>query len=517
MTNTYRLISLLLLLVTIRAVGQTTEVDFDALDNYYAEMVRDWEVSGASIGIVKDGKLVFIGNYGTVEAGKKQSPDEHTLYAIASNSKAFTSAIIGMLVQEGKLDWDDKVKKYLPYFELYDPWVSSEVTVRDLLSHRVGLGTFSGDVIWYKSNLTADEIVKRVKYLPKAYDFRAGYGYSNVMYITAGELIKKVTGKSWGDNVRERIFEPLGMSRTITTIDSLAAKGNFATPHALIKDQNVPIPWEDWEEIGATGGIISCVDDLAKWMILNLDHGVYHQDTLLTKETRNVLWTPHNSFQVDHTTPNDYNRLFRAYALGWGMSDYHGKLRVGHSGGYDGMITAVVLMPQEQLGIVVLTNGMKSPIQAAYNYALDRFLGRQEVDWSAKLLAQVDSAKQQDTRVAELKKQRVLNTEPSVAKKSYTGTYQSDIYGKIMVSRNDEEKLRLNFEHSPGYSATLTHWHYDVWQINWDEPQAWFSFGTVRFLTNSNMEVTGLEFNVPNDDIFFEELKPYKVAQTTSP
>jgi len=174
--------------VSANIVAQTgTKVDLKQLDKYYTQMVIDWDIPGVSIGIVKDGKLVFSGNYGVVEEGKKMKPDENTLYAIASNSKAFTSTIIGMLVQEGKLDWNDKVKKYLPYFELYDPWVSNEVTVRDILSHRVGLAEFSGDLIWYKSDLTAEEIIKRAKYLSKAYDFRSGYGYSNLMYITAGD------------------------------------------------------------------------------------------------------------------------------------------------------------------------------------------------------------------------------------------------------------------------------------------------------------------------------------------
>ncbi|MCK4854790.1 MAG: beta-lactamase family protein, partial [Bacteroidales bacterium] len=297
--------------VTTGISGQAvTKADLKQLNEYYAKMVQAWDVPGASIGIVKDGELIFSGNYGVLEEGKDAGPDNNTLYAIASNSKAFTSAIIGMLVQEGKLDWNDRVRKYLPYFELYDPWVSNEVTVRDLLCHRVGLGTFSGDVIWYKADLTAEEIIRRVKYLPPAFDFRAGYGYSNVMYLTAGELIRKITGKSWSVNVRERILEPLGMDRTITTAKDLETKGNFATPHAREVETNIPIVWEDWETVGAMGGIISSIEDISKWMIFNLDNGIWGDDTLLTKETRNMVWTPHNNHRVDHMTQNDFNRHF---------------------------------------------------------------------------------------------------------------------------------------------------------------------------------------------------------------
>lgn len=513
MRKRYSLFTFLLIL-TAGLSGQTTKkVNFKQLDAYYAQMVKDWDVPSATIGIVKDGELVFTGNYGVLEIGKKEKPDGNTLYAIASNSKAFTTAIIGMLVQEGKLDWNDKVKKYLPYFELYDPWVSNEVTVRDLLSHRVGLGTFSGDVIWYKSNLSSEEIIKRAKYIPKAYDFRSGYGYSNVMYITAGELIKKITGKSWSENVKTRILKPLGMNRTITTPKDLEAKGNFATPHSREADRNIPIAWEDWEEIGATGGIISNVKDIATWMIFNLNHGVHGKDTLLTKKTRNMVWTPHNNFTVDHTSKNDYNRHFSSYGLGWGLSDYHGKLRAGHTGGFDGMITAVTLIPDEKLGVVVLTNGMKSPIMAATYYALDQFLGIKTKDWSADILERVNKNKKDDSRISSIKEKRVQNTNPTISIEKYTGIYKSNMYGEIKIS-SENKKLRMQFEHSPDLSATLEHWHYDVWEIKWDKKHAWFNFGTVRFMTNNNLDVKGIEFDVPNDDIFFEELKPYKVKTT---
>ncbi len=502
-----------LFFISIILSGQpSTTVDLKKLDSYFAQMVKDWEVPSASIGIVKDGELVFTGNYGVLETGQPAQPNEKTLYAIASNSKAFTSAILGMLVQEGKLDWNDPVQKHLPYFELYDPWVSQAVTIRDLLSHRVGLGTFSGDAIWYRANLTAEEIIERIKHLPKAYDFRAGYGYSNLMYITAGEVIRKVTGKSWAENLQERIFKPLGMTRSITSLDQLEQMGNYATPHARFDNKNIPIDWVDWETVGATGGIISCVEDIAKWMIFNLDHGVHNGEELLSIETRNMVWMPHNNFSVDHTKANDYDRHFSAYGLGWGLSDYHGRLRVGHTGGYDGMITAVTLIPDENLGVVVLTNGMKSPIMAATYYAIDQFLGTGSKDWSTDMLNIRNNIIRNDTRISDRKRKRVMNTRPSLGFDQVTGTYHSDIYGDITVSE-ENNRLRIDFEHTPALSATLSHWHYDVWELQWDEKHAWFSFGTVKFVTDNNLNVTGLEFDVPNDDFFFEEFKPYRVGR----
>jgi CubicO group peptidase (beta-lactamase class C family) len=486
------------------------KIDLAEIDRYYVKMVQDWDLPGASIGIVKDGKLVFVGNYGTKEAGKTEKPDENTLYAIASNSKAFTSAILGMLVQEGKLKWNDKVKQHLPYFALFDTWVSNEANIRDILSHRVGLGTFSGDVIWYKSDLSAEEMIKRIKFVPKAYDFRAGYGYSNLMYITAGELIKKVSGKTWGENVKERIFVPLGMDRSITSIKQLEETKNYATPHARADEKNYPIPWANWDEVGATGGIISSVKDISKWMIFNMNHGIVNQDTLLRKETLNLAWTPHNNFVVDHTTKNPLGRHFRGYGLGWDISDYHGKFMIGHTGGYDGMISAITMIPEENLGVVVLTNGVKSPIMAATYYALDKFTGLGNKDWSADMLKNVNDWQKRDTRISDRKQKRIEGTKPSLPLEKYAGTYKSDMYGEIRVVLEGQQ-FRLEWEHSPLLSAKLTHWHYDVWEIAWEHPQAWFSFGTVKFNTDNNMQIIGMDLDIPNDDFFFEELKPYRV------
>ncbi|WP_347173823.1 serine hydrolase [Polaribacter uvawellassae] len=500
-----------LLFTTVLQAQTKSKVNLKKLDQYFNKMVKDWDVPSATIGIVKDGKLIFTGNYGVLEVGKSKKPDENTLYAIASNSKAFTSAIIGMLVQEGKLNWNDRVKKHLPYFDVYDEWVSNHTTIRDLLSHRVGLGNFSGDNIWYKSDLPAKEIIKRIKYVPQAYEFRAGYGYSNLMFITAGEIIETVTGKSWGQNVQERILNPLGMNRTIYSINDLDAKGNYATPHARKDDKNYAIPWAKWDNVAATGGLISSVSDVAKWMIFNLNNGVHNEKTILSKLTRNLVWTPHNNHYVDHTTKNDFNRHFNSYGLGWGLSDYQGRMKVGHTGGYDGMITAVTLIPDENLGVVVLTNGPKSPIMAATYYALDKFLGvKTNKDWSKDYLENTNKNIKNDTRISDRINSRVLNTKPTVLEKDFVGEYHSDIYGKITITEK-EGKLKLEFSHSPKLSATLTHWNYDVWKISWDYPQAWFSFGTIKINTNNNLKVTGFTFDVPNDDFFFEELKPVKV------
>lgn len=481
------------------------------MDLYFSQMVQDWQVPSMTIGIVKDGQLVFNKGYGSKEWGKSDPPNGETLYAIASNSKAFTSTMMAMLVQEGKINWDDPVQKYLPYFKIYDPYLSTLVTIRDLLCHRVGLGTFSGDVIWYQSDFTAEEIIKRIKFLPQKYPFRSGYGYSNLMFITAGEIIKTVTGKTWSENVQERILDPLGMDRTIVGPGLLDEKGNYATPHELVADSlNRPIPWVDWTEVAATGGIISSVEDMAKWMIFNLENGIWKGDTLLTKDSRNNLWKLHNNYTVDHTSSNEFNTHLSGYGLGWGLRDYDGNLFVGHTGGFDGMLTAVSLIPDQNLGVVILTNGMHSPFMAANFYVLDAMLGRPEIDYSTKFLERTNSNAKSDTRIQDRLDKHVENTKPSLKLSDYTGNYQSDIHGIIKVELIDNA-LHLDFEHAPAFSARLEHWHYDVFKIIWDKPSAWFSFGTVKFNLDNNLQVESLDFDVPNDDIFFDELKPVRI------
>jgi CubicO group peptidase (beta-lactamase class C family) len=514
MKGTRIFFSLLILLTTTQlSLNAQTEVkvDFDKLDNYFAKAQKDWGVPGVSVGIVKDGKVVFTKSYGVLTEGKSTPTNDATLYAIASNSKAFTSAIIGMLVQEGKLDWDDKIRKHLPYFDLYDSYAGENATIRDMMSHRVGLGTFSGDIMWYNSDFTSEEIIRRMKYIPPAYEFRAGYGYSNLMFITAGELIKTVTGKTWYENVKTRILEPLGMSRTFVNVEQVEKMPNAASPHRLENNKtHVPVPYTSWEEIAATGGLVSCVDDLTKWMIFNLNNGIIGKDTLLTPSTRNEVWTVHNSFAVDRTKDNPFGTNFSGYGLGWGLKDYHNNLRVSHTGGYDGMITSVNMLPEHNLGVVVLTNGLKAPINALPYYVFDAFLGhhgmdRPETDWSKTDLERNEKNFAEDTRVADSKAKRVKGTKPSQPLKNYAGTYHTPVYGNIIVSENNGA-MEINFEHSAPLSATLTHWHYDTFEMTFKKTHPWFTFGTVKFTTDNNQEITGIEFDVPNDDFWFYEL-----------
>ena len=488
------------------------KVDYKALDKYISQTQKDWNIPGLSVGIVKDGKIVFEKGYGQMDVNENRKPDEHTLYAIASNTKAFTAAIMAQLVEEGKVNWKDKVQDHLPYFEVYDPAISRMVTVEDLLSHNVGLGTFSGDGIWYKSELSTEEVVKRIKFVPQAYDFRAGYGYSNLMFITAGALIEKVTGKSFKENVTERILKPLEMDDTVVSVKDFGNNKNVATPHAMDENnKNYTIPWVGWDNVQSTGGIISSVHDMSKWMILNMNHGVTKKnDTLFSEQNRNNMWNLHNSFGVNQVNRNSTGSQYAGYGLGWFLGDYQGNFRVRHGGGYDGMISTVQMLPDENLGVVVLTNGVKAPTNAIAYYVFDRFLNRDKKDWSKEMLDGYDKWKAGDTRIADRKAKQVKGTQPTLKKAAIIGTYHADIYGNFEVKEMNGE-LKLLWEHTPLLNSTLSHFNYDAYEIHWDEPQAWFSFGTVKFQSDAYGKVTGITFDIPNDDFFFNEMNAKRV------
>ncbi|MFM8493584.1 MAG: serine hydrolase [Bacteroidota bacterium] len=511
------LISICLLNWVGAAAQINRKTDWNDLDAYLRQTQQNWGTPGMVVGIVKNGDLVFCRGYGEKTIGQNtrqqvpfDQPDQNTLFAIASNTKAFTATALALLVQEGKIRWDDPVRKYLPYFTLYDPWVSEAFTIRDLLCHRSGLGTFSGDVLWYRSTLSAPELIKRYHAIEPEFPFRSGYGYSNLMYIAAGELIAVTSGQPYIQFVENRILKPLGMSRSTFQLARLTALGNFAQPHAYKDGEHHPIPWVSWETVAATGGLLSSVADLAKWVEFNIDHGVWKGDTLLSTRLHNHLWTPHNGFQLDHSKP-DKSSSFSTYGLGWQLSDYKGHFRAHHTGGYDGMISSIQVFPDLELGIIVLTNGVRAPITAIPNYIVDKILlGRNERDWCEEQLRKQEKRETEDTRIPTRVASRVLGTQPGLSPQQAMGVYRCAMYGDInLTAKNDT--MYLTFSHTPSFSCRLSHWHYNTWKIEWNEPQAWFGHATVQIVTDPNNLPIGLAFDVPNDDIFFHEIKAKRV------
>ncbi len=484
------------------------QVDLAKLDAYFAKALRDWNVPGMAIAIVKDDKIVFEKGYGVREVGKTERVDEHTLFAVASNSKSFTAAALAILVDEKKISWDDRVQSYLPYFQLYDPYVSAETRVRDLLSHRVGLGTYSGDLLWYGTPYNREEVVRRVRYLKQAYPFRAGYGYSNVMFVAAGEVIAKVYGKPWEEVVREKFLIPLGMKNTITSIRELTPTSNAATPHGEVEGKIVTFPWYNWDVMGAAGAIISSVHDMSQWLRLHMHHGTFEGKRIFSEEQSWTMWTPHNMYALSPSARKQVpHRNFSGYGLGWGLYDYRSRFVATHSGGYDGMFSRMAVVPSEKLGIVILTNSMTSISEPLVYRVLDAYLGGEEKDWSAEALARFKQNKQRELERRQKEIQsRVANTKPSLSLASYTGTYGGPLYGNAEV-KLENGSLVLRLLPNPELVADLSHWHYDVFEIKWRKRFPWFGNGKAQFLMDASRKVIEMKLDVPNEDFWFHELE----------
>ncbi|MFQ5537464.1 MAG: serine hydrolase [Gemmatimonadota bacterium] len=494
--------------VGIPAPEASRFVDVAALDAYFARAQKAWPVPGFSVAIVQGGKIVLEKGYGVRDVRRDDPVDGNTLYAIASNSKAFTAAALAQLVDEGKLDWDDRVVDHLPWFRLYAPYVTQDMRIRDLLSHRSGLGTFSGDLLWYGTGYSAREVVRRARYLKPAYPFRAGYGYSNLMFIAAGEVLRAVSGEDWHERIPERFFEPLGMHRSVTSTRVLEDMDNVATPHKNERGKIVPLEWYNWDAMGAAGGIISSVHDMSLWLRAQLNHGVWQGKRIFSEDAQRQMWRVHNPFAVTPAYRERYpSTHFRGYGLGWSLADYKGRMIVSHGGGYDGMYSQVVLVPEENLGIVVLTNAMTGIAGALTYRVLDAYLGGDARDWSAELLPGWKRSRErfharQDSLVA----LRAPGTGPSLELEAYAGTYGGDLYGDAKIGLEDGH-LVLRLLPNPDLVADLEHLRYDTFLIRWRKTFAWFGPGAATFVLDETGRPVELRLNVPNNDLWFHELE----------
>jgi len=503
------LLTLTLLFVAQTAIAQAqSNTIIDELDNYFSQALKDWKVPGMCISIVKDGKIILAKGYGVRDIRESALVDENTLFAIASNTKAFTAATLAILVDEGKIAWDDRVQRHLPYFQLYDPYVSYDMRIRDLLCHRSGLGTYSGDLIWYGTDYGAEETVRRARILEPTGLFRASYGYSNIMYIAAGEVVSAVTGKPWQEYVQEKILDKLGMKSTISSTGILNYRSNVATPHKPKNGRTIPIDWYNWDSMVAAGGLISSVNDMAKWIQLQLDKGVWQDTQIFSKQASTTMWTLHNSLSISREIKARFPSIhFRGYGLGWYLQDYKGHLIAMHGGGYDGMFSRVALVPEKNLGIAILTNSMTS-IQTALVYKIfDAFLDGDNRDWSREYLE--IAAKEKQKKLEEKRRfehSKVAGTNPALSLQQYTGTYGGPMYGDAKV-KLENGVLVVQFLPNPDLIGDLTHWHYDTFVIKWQKEFAWFDEGTVQFILDKSGKITEMKIDVPNEDLWFTELE----------
>ncbi len=486
-------------LIAASILTNTTPVALNAQEQplgefgtYVAQGVREWNVPGLAVLVVKDGEVAFSQGFGERELGSSPEVSDRTLFAIGSTTKAMTAAGIGMLVDEGRLGWDDPVIEHLPGFQLHDPYVTREITVRDLLTHRTGLG--NADFLWYEKETTIDEVLDRIRQAELAYSMRSGFIYQNIMYAAAGEVISRVSGMSWAEFVQSRIFDPLGMTATVPTAIELHLQPDVASPHYEIDGEVRVIENASVDVIGSAGSVWSSVNDMSKWIRLLLNEGrTTDGDALLSTETIAEMFTPQaivrNGFYptAQLTTPH-----WTTYGLGWFQSDYRGRAVDFHTGSIDGMVAIVGLIRDEELGVCVLANLDHAELRHALMYRVfDLFDDGPPRDWSAELQQLYGGIRAEaEKRRTQVEANRVEGTSTSVSLDRYVGSYSDPLYGEVRVSMADSA---LRLYNGLGLQGTLSHWNYDTFMVHWDA--AWRGRRFVSFVLNAAGEPSVLEMS----------------------
>lgn len=478
--------------------------DLTAFDAYVAQGVRDWNIPGLAIAIVKDDSIVFAKGYGVRRLGGAERVDEHTLFAIGSTTKAMTAASLGMLVDEGKVGWDVPVRQYLPALQLYDPVMTQELTVRDLLTHHTGIpGT---DLLWDTGDFGIDEIIRRMRFVKPFASFRSAYSYMNVQYAMAGEVLKAAAGTPWSAFVRQRIFTPLGMRETVPTLAETRTMYNVASPHLRIRDTIRVIENRPVDPIAPAGAVWSSVSDMARWTRFILDSGRVHDRRLLSDTTFRELLTPQVTIRAAdfYPTTRFTHPHFIGYGLGWFLQDYNGYAVAMHTGSIDGMIAILGLIPDQRLGVYVLANLDHAELRHALMWRVfDLYTKGNGRDWSRDLKTFYDSLDGVGRAAQQaLIARRVMGTRPSLPLERYTGSYADSLLGVVTVSL-DRGALRLRA--GKGFDGRLEHWNYDTFKVAWaDERIGWglVSFGLDPFGVPTTLRANldgPIEFTRVND------------------
>jgi CubicO group peptidase (beta-lactamase class C family) len=452
-----KICSFLLLIISLHSIAQndgTPSFVKDSLDNYVTTALREWQIPGVAVCIVKNGKIVFSKGYGVREMNGSDKVDENTLFMIGSNTKAFTGTALAMLQADKKLSLDDKVQKWLPDFKLYDPWVAKEANIRDLLCHRLGFETFQGDFMFFDSDLSIAEVRDKMGRLKPLYGFRSKWGYTNSAFLTAGEIIPKVTGMSWGDYVTNNIFKPLGMNNSLAMSKGIGNANNKASAHTVVMGELRKIAYGNIDNMAPAGSISSSVNDLSKWVVAQLDNGKLDGKQVIPAAAIAQTRTPHS---ILGNGGHMYNKAhFALYGLGWFLEEYAGRKIVAHTGGVNGFVTSVCLIPEEKLGIIVLTNtDANNFFEALRNEIQDAYLGLPYRNYSnAFLQRQLADEKEKEKQWKMVKDSIAMNPKTELALASYAGEYLHDIYGKMNI-KIESGKLIMRFEHHPGRYGTL--------------------------------------------------------------
>jgi len=461
---------------------------FQGLDAYVVKAMKEWEVPGIAISIVRNDSVILAKGYGVRELGKNSPVDERTTFAIGSSTKPFTTAALQILVDDGKLRWDDPVTAYLPAFQLYDPWVTRELTIRDLVTHRVGLTR--GDLLWSSGRFDRDEILRRIRFLKPAWSFRSRWGYQNIMFIAAGQVVLAASGKKWDDFVPERIFLPLGMTGSSTSSVPRNGASNAATPHTEVDGVVRPIPYPNVDIVGPAGSITSNAVDMAQWLRLQLGLGRYGGKRIISETGVREMHAPQTVIQ----NPMDAVAIgarSAAYGLGWALHDYHGRPVVQHAGQFTGWNAMTVMLPEQNVGFAILTNRGDGSIKIGLMYRiLDLALGLPERDWSAELLARAKQAAAASDSIEKRRTaSRATGTSPAAPLSRYAGNYVDSLYGDVRI---ELEAGKLILHYGPNFAADLIHWHYETFRVQWRDRARGSTFVTFtldRFLTPTELKI----------------------------
>jgi CubicO group peptidase (beta-lactamase class C family) len=483
-----------ILAFNLQAQKTTPSFIADSLEGYINQGLKDWNIPGLAIAIVKDGKTVVMKGFGVKDIQSKEAVDENTLFLIASNSKLFTGTAIAQLDYHKKISVDDKVSKYIKGYSLYDKNTTELVTIRDLLSHRIGTKTFQGDFVFWNSNLGREEIMRRMKLLKPVGLFRQNYGYCNSCFMTAGEVIPVVTGKPWEVYVYDSILMPLKMNNTHTLTQGITQRSNVARPHTnSYTGKLTELPYDNIDNIGAAASLVSNVKDLSHWLMMQLDSGRYGGKLLfpfeVLQKTRDINIVTRSRRSVVYPTH------IQGYGLGVFSADYNGRQIFYHTGGADGFVTNTCFVPEENLGITILTNNDNQNFFEALRYQiLDAYLGVDYKNRSKAMLTGFNLEMAATIKATESLQARVKGNQPALELDAYTGSYENELYGPFEINRDNGGKgLTINFKGHNKLSATLNYMDNEEWLLTYNN----LSYGIfpVKFKT-SNKKVQSIEVRV---------------------
>lgn len=443
------------------------------LDAYVARVLRTFQVPGMAVTIVKDGTVLVARGYGVRRLGDTARVTPDTRFGIASNSKAFTATALAMLVDEGKVEWDAPVVRYLPQFALSDPYVTATMTVRDLLVHRSGLGLGAGDLLWWPaSTYNRAQIMHRLRFIPLSTGFRGAYAYDNVLYLVAGQLIEAVSGMSWEDFITARILQPLGMTHSLPRHSDAGSGGDVATTHAIVDGSLQVVAPLVSDNTNPAGGINTGARDIARWLIAQLDSGRTGTTRLWSQRAQRELWTGVTPTPTG-TGPGPLAAVspqFSLYALGFNVQDYRGVKIATHTGGLPGYVSQVTFVPSLKLGIAVLTNQESgAAFISVTDRVLDHFLGAPPTDWRAVFDSlQTTARAASSAATTQAAAARDSLSRPSLPTTRYAGTYTDTWYGDVAIT-NDSGRLRIRMLPTPALVGELVHWQYDTFVVRWSD------------------------------------------------